>query len=143
MKAYKWCSGKMKTFNKCLSNPAFHLKEKILPCSILCLFFYIIQSRLSIILICSLSDPLAVNNWRQRAISFLSSPFITRYTWCQVVVAGPFMTYISFLLYDGFKHLNISQVSIDPRTCLCHRPEKRNIWVDHMSKIHNWFRFII
>ena len=131
-----------KIFNKCLANPALHLKEHMLLCLILC-FFYIILSRLSIILICSLSDPLAVNNWRQRAISFLSSPFITRYTWCQMAVAGHFMTYTSFiLLYNGLTHLSISQVSINPRFCFCHRPEKRNFWIEYMSKVHNWFRLI-
>ena len=59
IKAYKSCSGKIKIFNKCLANPVLHLKEQILRSFILC-FSHIIRRMLSIILMSSLSDPLAV-----------------------------------------------------------------------------------
>ena len=52
-----------KIFNKCLTNLALHLKAQMLRCFIL-QFFYIILSSLSIILICPLSDPLAVKQLR-------------------------------------------------------------------------------
>ena len=128
IKAYKSCSGKMKILNKCPANPALHLKEQMLPCLILCFLFYIILSRLSIILICSLSDPLAVQQLTSKGNSSFICSFHHK---LHLMPSGSIWSFHGlhnfYLLCDEFIHFSISHVSINSRSCLCHRPEKRNI----------------
>ena len=127
VKTYESCSGKMNIFNKCLANPALHFKEHMLLCSILC-FFYIILSRLSIILICSLSDPLAVQQLTSKGNGFFICSFHHKLHLMPIGSIWSFHNLHNFyLLCDEFIHFIISHVSINPRSCLCHRPEKRNI----------------
>ena len=127
IKTYKSCSGKIRIFNKCLANHAIHLKEQILCCFIF-RFSYIILSRLSFILICPLSDPLAVKQLRPISNSSFIYSFHHR---LHLMPSGSIWSFHDlhnfYLLCDEFIHFSISHVSMNPRSCLCHRPEKRNI----------------
>ena len=126
IKTYESCTCKIRIFNKCLANHAIHLKEQILCCFIFC-FSYIILSRLSIILICSLSDPLAVQQLTSKGNSLFICSFHHK---LHLMPSGSIWSFHDlhnfYLLCDEFIHFSISHVSINSRSCLCHRPEKRN-----------------